>query len=153
VEDVLKRLGAVEVSVNDTRELVSALAAVVPHLATKADVNALTGHVNGLAAVVPHMATKAEVNALSGDVNALRGDLTSALPHLATTADIGALRGELKSVIPHLATKAEVSALRGELKADIHAMESALIKWIVGTAIASIAVGAGIASVIAKFVH
>jgi HAMP domain-containing protein len=129
VDDILKRLGAVEVSVNDIRALVSALTAVVPHLATKA-----------------------EVSALSGNVDALRGELKADMPHLATKAEVNALRGELKADMPHLATKAEVNALRGELKADMHAMESSLIKWIVGTAIASVAVASAIASVVAKFV-
>jgi hypothetical protein len=133
VDDILKRLGAVEVSLNDIRTLVSALSAVVPHLATKA-----------------------EYNALSGDFSALRGELKSDMSHLATKAEMNALRGDVNAitaVVPHLATKAEVTALKGEFKADMHAMESSLIKWIVGTAIASVAVASGMASVIAKFVH
>jgi hypothetical protein len=35
----------------------------------------------------------------------------------------------------------------------MHSMESALIKWIVGTAIASVAAASGIAAAIARFVH
>ena len=38
MDDVLKRLGAVESTVSDIRSHVSAIAAVQPHLATKADV-------------------------------------------------------------------------------------------------------------------
>lgn len=66
--------------------------------------------------------------------------------------DIRAQVSALTAVVPHLATKAEVNALRGELRADMHSMESSLIKWIVGTAIASVAVASAIASVVAKFV-
>ena len=56
---------------------------------------------------------------------------------------IGALRGEIGEV------RAEVGTLRGEM----HSMEYALIKWIVGTAIALVAAASGIAAAIARFVH
>jgi len=41
MDDVLKRLGAVESTVSEIRTQVSAIAAILPHLATKADVNAI----------------------------------------------------------------------------------------------------------------
>jgi len=41
VDDILKRLGAVESSVSDLRTHVGSMAAVMPHLATKADVSSL----------------------------------------------------------------------------------------------------------------
>jgi len=41
VDDILKRLGTVESAVSEIREKVSGIVATIPHLATKADVNAL----------------------------------------------------------------------------------------------------------------
>ncbi len=43
MEDILKRLGVIESTVADIRAQVSAITAVLPHLATKADLNALKG--------------------------------------------------------------------------------------------------------------
>ena len=53
------------------------------------------------------------------------------------------------AVIPHLATKADVTAAVGQLKADMAGMETAIIKWIIATTLAS----AALAFTIAKFVH
>jgi hypothetical protein len=52
------------------------------------------------------------------------------------------------AVIPQLATKADVGAAVRQLKADV-AVETAIIKWIVATVLAS----AALAFTIAKFVH
>jgi hypothetical protein len=82
VEDILKRLGNVETHVSELRSQVSAILAVIPHLATKADV-------------------------------------------------------------------ADVRAAVGQVKADVAAAETAIIKWIVATVLASTA----LAFTIAKFVH
>ena len=41
VEDILKRLGNVETHVSELRSQVSAILAIIPHLATKADVAAV----------------------------------------------------------------------------------------------------------------
>ena len=41
MEDILKRLGNVETDVSQVKSQVSAILAVIPHLATKADVSAL----------------------------------------------------------------------------------------------------------------
>jgi hypothetical protein len=82
VEDILKRLGNVETHVSELRSQVSAILAVIPHLATKADV-------------------------------------------------------------------ADVRAAVGQVKADVAAAETAIIKWIVATVLAS----AALAFTIAKFVH
>jgi hypothetical protein len=46
------------------------------------------------------------------------------------------------AMTPHFATKA-----------DLHAQESRLIKWIIGTGLASAALATAIASAIAKFLH
>lgn len=58
-----------------------------------------------------------------------------------TREDVSAIEARL----PYLATKEEVVAT----KADINALETRIIRWIVGTAIASVSV----AFTIAKFVH
>ena len=41
VEDILKRLGNVETHVSELRSQVSAISAIMPHLATKADLGAV----------------------------------------------------------------------------------------------------------------
>jgi hypothetical protein len=41
VEDIVKRLGSVETHVSELRSQVSAILAIIPHLATKADVAAV----------------------------------------------------------------------------------------------------------------
>ena len=41
MEDIMKRLGNVETDVSETKSQVSAILAMIPHLATKADVSAL----------------------------------------------------------------------------------------------------------------
>jgi hypothetical protein len=56
------------------------------------------------------------------------------------------------AIIPHLATKADVADVRtavGQVKVDVAAVETAIIKWIVATVLAS----AALAFTIAKFVH
>ena len=82
MEDILKRLGNVETHVSELRSHVSAILAIIPHLATKADV-------------------------------------------------------------------ADVKASVGQVKVDVVAAETAIIKWIVATVLAS----AALAFTIAKFVH
>ena len=49
------------------------------------------------------------------------------------------------AIIPHLATKTDVA----DLRADVAALETAIIKWIIATVLAS----AALAFTIAKFVH
>jgi hypothetical protein len=92
MDDVLKRLGVVEISLSDVRAHVSAITAVVPHLATKADIHDTRAAIQG--------------------------------------------------------TKTEIQGVRAEM----NAMETRIIKWIVGTGLASAALASGIASIIAKFV-
>jgi hypothetical protein len=53
LDDILKRLGVVEQGLAELRTQVSAILALIPHLATKADV-----------ALIPHLATKADVEAV-----------------------------------------------------------------------------------------
>jgi len=61
MDDVLKRLGAVESIVLEIRTQVGA---ILPHLATKTEVSDLRTEVRGIAAILPHLATKADVNAI-----------------------------------------------------------------------------------------
>lgn len=63
-ETILKRLDKVESVVSETREQVIGIAAIIPHLATKADLDAVKEQVGSIAATIPHLATKADVNAL-----------------------------------------------------------------------------------------
>ena len=89
VEDILRRLGNVETHVSELKSQVSAILAVIPHLATKADI---------------------------ADVRTTIADVRTAV---------------------------------GQVKADVAAVETAIIKWIVATVLAS----AALAFTIAKFVH
>ena len=42
----------------------------------------------------------------------------------------------IEAILPHLATKADI----GELRVDMEKMQSALIKWFIGTWLATIAI-------------
>ena len=68
MDEVVKRLGAVETAVSETKVQV---AATLPHLATRDDVRAVRvevaevrAEVRAIAAILPHLATKADVNAI-----------------------------------------------------------------------------------------
>jgi hypothetical protein len=77
------------------------------------------------------------------------GDVEDILKRLGNVeTDVSELRSQVSAilaVIPHLATKADVA----DVKADVAAVETAVIKWIVATVLAS----AALAFTIAKFVH
>jgi hypothetical protein len=82
MDDILKRLGAVETAVSETKVQVGAIAATLPHLATKDDVTAVRVEISdvrvevaevgtqvaGIAAVMPHLATKADLAAVRLEV-------------------------------------------------------------------------------------
>jgi len=115
MDDVLKRLGAVESSVLEMRQQVSGIAATIPSLATKSDVgdmrvevSELRGEVRGIAATIPHLATKADLS-----------------------AEIGSVRADLKSEI-------------GSVRAAIGALETSIIKWLIATVIAATGLGVAI---------
>ena len=77
-----------------------------------------------------------------GDVE----DILKRLGNLET--QVSELRSQVSAIlaiIPHLATKADVA----DVKADVAAVETTIIKWIVATVLAS----AALAFTIAKFVH
>jgi hypothetical protein len=112
MDDVLKRLGAVESSVSELRIQVGGIAGT---MATKDDVNKLQVQVSGIAAT---MATKDELNKLQAQVSGT----AAAIPYLAT-------------------------------KADLSAMETTIIKWIIATVLTSVGLAGGLAFSIARFVH
>ena len=92
MEDILRRLGNVETHVSELREQVSAILAIIPHLATKADI---------------------------ADVRTTIADVRTAV---------------------------------GQVKADVAAVETAIIKWIVATVLASAALAFTIAKLDRKSV-
>jgi hypothetical protein len=88
MDEVLKRLGAVETAVSEIKVQVGAIAATLPHLATKDDVRVeisavrvevaeVKAQVAGIAAVMPHLATKADLGAVKAEVSELGSKLIS----------------------------------------------------------------------------
>jgi hypothetical protein len=77
------------------------------------------------------------------------GDVEDILKRLGNVeTHVAELRSQVSAIlaiIPHLATKADVA----DVKADVAAVETVIIKWIVATVLAS----AALAFTIAKFVH
>lgn len=83
MDDILKRLGNVEILVSELRSQVTAILTVIPHLATKADV-----------AVIPQLATKADV----ADVRTSIGAIEAVIPQLATKADVAAVKADVAAI-------------------------------------------------------
>src|SRR5690242_7256902 len=75
MDDVVRRLGAVESLLDETREGVRAIKAARAHLATKAELNDLTADVNASKATRPHLGTKADVNEVKPGINAGKADI------------------------------------------------------------------------------
>jgi hypothetical protein len=77
------------------------------------------------------------------------GDVEDILRRLGNVeTHVSELREQVSAIlaiIPHLATKTDVA----DLRADVAALETAIIKWIIATVLAS----AALAFTIAKFVH
>jgi hypothetical protein len=77
------------------------------------------------------------------------GDVEDILKRLGNVeTHVSELRSQVSAIlaiIPHLATKTDVA----DVRADVAALETAIIKWIVATVLASTA----LAFTIAKFVH
>lgn len=84
MNDVLKRLGAVETSVGELKTQVGVIVASLPHLATKAAVDSI-------AAIIPTLATKADLNEVKGQVNRI----DAIIPTLATKADLYAMESKI----------------------------------------------------------
>jgi hypothetical protein len=76
VEDVLKRLGNLETHVSDLRSQVSAVSAIIPHLATKADVVDVRTSVAELKADLSSEIGAVKAN-LSAEIGAVKADLAS----------------------------------------------------------------------------
>lgn len=92
MDDVLRRLGSLEKDVSVIKTDVGAIIALIPHLATKADV-----------ALIPHLATKAEV---------------ALIPHLATKADVSdAVTSVIKWIV---GTTIAVAALAFSIAKFVH---------------------------------
>src|SRR5882757_5136949 len=78
VEDILKRLGNVETHVSELRSQVSAVLAVIPHLATKADVVDVRTAVADLKADLSASAGLAKAD-LAAAVGLMKADLATAV--------------------------------------------------------------------------
>jgi hypothetical protein len=144
VEDILKRLGNVESDVSELKSEVRGVLAIVPHLATKADV----------------MDVRTAVADLRGEMNELRGEMKSGLSEVRAemAAGLGSVRAEmaagLGSVTAEMAAglgsvRSEMAAGFGAIKAEMAARETAFLKWIIATVLTSV----GMAFTVAKFVH
>jgi hypothetical protein len=159
VEDVLKRLGNVETHVSELRSQVSAVLAIIPHLATKADVADVR---TGVGQVQADLTTgiggvKADLGTRIGGVQAdlatriggVQADLATRIggvqADLAT--GIGGVQADLATGIGGV--QANLATAIGGVRADLAAVETAIIKWIVATVLTS----AALAFTIAKFVH
>jgi GTP:adenosylcobinamide-phosphate guanylyltransferase len=124
-DDVSKQFGAVETAVSETKLQVGAIAATLPHLATKDDVR------------VEISAVRVEVAEVKAQVAAI----VAVIPHLATKGDLKDVKmevGAIAAVIPHLATKADLAELSEKL-----------IKWLIATGIAT----TGLIAAAMKFVR
>lgn len=69
----------------------------------------------------------------------------------SAVSEIKAQVASIVSILPHLATKADVNALKADISAvrvEVHARESSLLKWLIGTLIASVAFACTIAKLI-----
>jgi len=80
VEDILKRLGSVEAGVSELKSQVSGILAVLPHLATKADVADVRTEVAGVRIEVGGVRT--EVAEVRGEVAELKGEMGAAISGL-----------------------------------------------------------------------
>jgi hypothetical protein len=167
MDDVLRRLGAVEVTVLEIQKQVSGISTTLPTLSTKDDLHVvkddvkdLRTEVGAIVAVIPHLATKADLK----DVKTEVGTIAAVIPHLATKADLKDVKtevGTIAAVIPHLATKADLKDVKTEVgaiaaviphlatKADLAELSEKLIKWLIATGIAT----TGLIATAMKFVH
>ena len=134
MDDISKRLGVVETSVAEIRVK---LDTVLPHLATKADVQAVRVEVGSLRADMNAMETR-----LVGGAGALETKLTSAAGTLETkfTNAMGSLETRMVGAMGALENRM-VTAM-GALETRMAAMETRMVArekrslmWMVGTAI------------------
>jgi hypothetical protein len=95
--DTEPRLSRVEHDVRDLKDTQADLKSIVTRIEAKLD------------AVLPHLATKADLAATQSDLINMRATLDATLPHLATKADLANTRATLDATLPHLATKADLA--------------------------------------------
>lgn len=88
MDEILKRLGAIESSVSEIRVQVSAIAAVMPHLATMADVAELRVEMRSESGSV-RSETSSQISSARGEISSLKGEMGS---------QVGQLRGEISAV-------------------------------------------------------
>ena len=65
---------------------------------------------------------------------------------MATIASLEQRVGHLEGAYEHLATKADLHELAVRIEAKLHHIESRLLRWVVGTILASVGITAGMAS-------
>jgi uncharacterized protein YoxC len=124
MDDVLKRLGAVESTVSEIKSQVDGITAKLPQLATKEDVGAV----------------RVEVSDVRGEV----GKIVAITTYLATKADLSAAVGGLKADLSE-----QIGSLRAELTEKLGSLENRLVKWTIGIIIAV----SGLAFTIGKYGH
>ena len=116
--------------------------------------------IGAIQAVVPHLATKADVQDVRTDVAELRGEMSAGFGTLRAemSAGLGSLRAEMLAGMGSLraemlagmgSLRADMTAGFGALRAEMSARDTKMIKWLIATALAVV----GLALTIAKFVH
>ena len=106
VDEFLRRLGNVETDVKELRTDVSEL---------KVGMEALRGDVKAISAVIPHLATKADLGQVKTEIAAVRGELASGIAavrgELAT--GITAVRGEMATGMESV--KAKIASMESTM--------------------------------------
>jgi hypothetical protein len=69
MDDVLKRLGALETMASETRSDVNAIKAVLPYLATKEDIGLVKAEINSV---------RAEIGSVSAESHSIRAEISAA---------------------------------------------------------------------------
>src|SRR5256885_7633669 len=112
VEDVLRRLGNVETDVSELKSQVGAIQAVMPHLATKADVM-------DVRIAVADLRTE-----MSTEFGSVRTEMAAGFGSLRAemSAGLGSLRAEMSAGLGSL--RAEMSAGLGSLRAEMSARDT-----------------------------
>ena len=75
-------------------------------------------------------------------------EIRAQLPHLATKADVQSVRVEIADV------RVEIGAVRveiGTVRSDMNAMETRIIRWMIGTVLSGMALAAGITGAVSHF--
>ena len=113
-----------------SEERLSRLEGVYDHLASKSDLVEVRADLN---VSMARLATNAELVELKTD-----------MAQLVTKAELADVKSELKTDIAQLATKQELASEIARLRIESAQRETRLIKWMVGTIVASVAAGASV---------